>query len=143
MLEGDVFKHRSNRNPRCNPDFLQMLGGTVIDNRLRTFTPDRSKWTLKRAHDVSNTDIRCVAIESVPTVNAATTRHDAVMSKISKDGFEELHRNVLCSCERITLHKGAGVGFRNRRKFQQRPHCVINFGRNMHGHILSVGGAHV
>lgn len=138
-----MFEDRSDRNSGCNPHVLQMFSDAVIHNSFRTFSSNSSERSLKRTNNVRNRDLRSRAIKSVSTVNAATTGHNAVVSKVAQNRFEELHRNVLCGGQGVTLDECAWINIRHGRKFKQGTHRVINFGRHMHGHIQAGGAVNV
>lgn len=138
-----MFKHRSDRNPGSNPDFLEMFGRTFVDRRFRSFTANGGKWTLERTHDIGNRDLRRAAIKPVSTLDSAAARHDAVVSEIAENRLKKLHRNMLRGRDGVTFDECTRIIFGNRRKFEQRTHRVINFGRHMHGHSQAEGAVNV
>ena len=138
-----MFEHRSDRNAGCYPDVLEMFGRAVIDDGFRSFTADCGKRTFECTHDISNGYVRRTAIKTVATVDAAAARHDAIVSEVSKNRLEKLHRNVLRDRNGVTFDERSWIIFRNCSKFKQSAHRVINFGRHMHGPSQAEGAVNV
>lgn len=137
-----MFQNIADRNTRSNPDAAEILRRSFVGDILRPLTTNSSEWPLQSTNDICDRDRLGSAVKPVSTIDSALAGHDAVVTQIPQNRFEELHRDALGLREVVAFDERARIGLRRNGQLEQRTHCVVDFGGHVHGYIQSGGVVH-